>query len=125
MCCIKISDSVLLENILVGAKNVGGIEKIRFADVENFGVFLKNNLPGYVDCNADMRSIHKLARSSYGCTIEDGVIIPNSNRYIIRRSTLRTYPDGIANQILQLAEAFWRQHKEGQNIPRLKLITVA
>lgn len=125
MYCIKISDSILLENILAGARNVGGIDRIRFTDVEKFRIFLQNNLPGYVDCDVDMRSIHKLAKSSYGCSIEDGVIIPNPNKYIVRRSTLRTYPDDIANQILQLAGAFWKQHEEGQNIPRIKFVTVA
>lgn len=125
MCCIKISDRILLENILAGAVNVGGIGKVRFADIENFSVFLKNNLPGYVDCDMDTRSIHKLTKSCYRCVIEDGAIVFDSEKEITRRKTLSAYPVDLSNQILQLAEAFWRQYEPGRNVPRMKLITVA
>lgn len=122
MCCIQISNDILLENVLSSIKCKGeNIEKIRFEDIENCGVFLENNLPGYVDCEVDMKSIHEIAKS-YGCVVEDEAIVNFSDAEVTRKKTFRTYPSELANQIESLVEAFWQQNVAGQNITRMKHI---
>lgn len=124
MCCIQISSEILLENVL-GSEKVQSRQngRVSFKDIENCGIFLENNLPGYVNCNVNRDIMCRLARN-YGCTIEDDAIINLTNVRDIKRRNERFYPLEIANRIESIVDAFWQQRNDERDVVRMKRIIV-
>lgn len=124
MCCIQINSDVLFENVLgSGTIKKKNIKKVSFRDIENCSIFLENNLPGYVDCEVNKKTIYRIAKS-YGCIIENDEIINLSNLYIVKKKSTRLYPLELAKQIERVVDTFWMQKKDEQDVIRLKHVLV-
>lgn len=121
MCCIQINSEILLENVLGSDEIKKGA--VSFKDIEKCGIFLENNLPGYVKCDVNMDIMSRLARN-YGCTLEGDTTIVLTNVCSVKRRNERFYPADIAKRIGDIVDAFWQQGEDERDVVRVKRIIV-
>ena len=126
MCCIQISDEILLRNVL-GSPKVHNIRngRIRIADIEKCGIYLENNLPGYVDCEKNPHILYKSVEN-YGFSIDDNEEIDLSEITVSRDKCNCIYPKKLALQIERIVDTFFERnlHNPDINIVKMKHIYV-
>lgn len=124
MCCIQIRADVLLENVL-GHCDVEkmGISKMSIGNIGKCGIYLENNLPGYVDCETNEEVLSRTARLC-GYSVDEDKQIDLCTVANIGRGWNRVYPDHLAEKIEEIVEVFFeeRLYEEDRNIIRMKNI---
>lgn len=121
MCCIQISDEVLLKNVMASPKihaiNGG---KISIDDIGKCGIYLENNLPGYVDCETDYQVLYKTVKS-YGYTIDNNKQIDSKEVAIEREKCNSIYPSDLAEKIEKIVDTFFDQNLYSPDINIVKM----
>lgn len=124
MCCIQVRADVLLRNVL-GYREIKaiGISKISISDIGKCGIYLENNLPGYVDCETDEQVLSRTAELCGYLVDEDKKIDLDCINDIDLRCN-RIYPDQLANRIEEIIQVFFEEklYEENRNIIRMKNI---
>lgn len=106
MCCIQIGDETLIKNVL-GSPEIKKLEggKISADDIGKCGIYLRNNLPGYVDCEIDGKM---LEHAALAC----GYKVDNRQVYfedidIDRTKCNQMYPEELADKIEGIVDGFF------------------
>lgn len=124
MCCIQVRADVLLRNVL-GYREIKkiGISKISINDIGKCGIYLENNLPGYVDCETDEQVLSRTAELCGYLVDEDSKIDLDGINDIDLRCN-RIYPEQLANRIEEIIRVFFEEklYEENRNIIRMKNI---
>lgn len=123
MCCIQISDEVLLKNVL-GSPQIQKLEggKINADDIGKCGIYLRNNLPGYVDCEIDGEVLEHTALTC-------GYIVDKRQIYfkdieIDRKICNQIYPQELADKIEEIVDCFFDRelYRPEKSIRNMKYI---
>lgn len=106
MCCIQIRDEILLKNVL-GSPKISNIEsgKISADDIGKCGIYLRNNLPGYVDCETDGEILEDAALQC-GFVVDGTRQIDFTNIEINRKKCNQIYPKELADEIEVIVDCF-------------------
>lgn len=124
MCCIQVRADVLLRNVL-GYREIKeiGISNISINDIGKCGIYLENNLPGYVDCETDEYVLRRTAELCGYLVDEDKQIDLESIDNIDLRCN-RIYPTQLSNKIEEITRVFFEEklYEENRNIIRMKNI---
>lgn len=125
MSCIQIDDDVLVGNIIASsAGRTMPIDKVSLQDIQNCGIFLENNLPGYVDCDVNAKSVYQTARG-YGCIVEEDtntILINAKDPDSVKKRCNGYYSQTIAEQIERLVGQFLEERSDRENITRMKYV---
>ncbi|MDD6628202.1 MAG: hypothetical protein PUF03_08130 [Lachnospiraceae bacterium] len=125
MCCIQISDEVLLKNVMASPilHNING-GKISIGNIGKCGIYLENNLPGYVDCETDFLVLSNTAKAC-GYTIDHEAQIDSNEVEIEREKCNSIYPKDLADRIEKIVDAFFERslYDPSINIVRMKYVS--
>ncbi len=121
MCCIQISDEVLFKNVMASPKIREREDvKISIENIGKCGIYLENNLPGYVDCETDLHILSKMAEAC-GYTIDGNEQI-GSNEIVIEREKCNSiYPRNLADEIEKIVDAFLEMQLQDPTIDVVKM----
>lgn len=124
MCCIQVRADVLLRNVL-GYHEIKeiGIAKISINNIGKCGIYLENNLPGYVDCETNEQVLIRTAKLC-GYSVDEDKRIDLDDIDNIDLRCNRIYPDQLSNRIEEIIRVFFeeRLYEDDRSIIRMKNI---
>ena len=124
MYCIQIKEEVLLKNVL-GCPEIKQLKsgKISVSTIGKCGIYLENNLPGYVECQTDEQILSTAARFQ-GYFVDDSAQIDFRNLSINRESCNDIYPRQWAAQIEKIVDIFFKEqlYDDNRKIYRTKYV---
>lgn len=124
MCCIQIRSEILVKNVLGCSElNKLGFNKMSVSYISKCGIYLENNLPGYVDCETDEQILR-------GTLKQCGYLVDADCQIDIRSITVmdedynRIYPEKIAREIESLVTSFFTRklYESNKKIVRMKYV---
>lgn len=120
MCCIQISGEILLRNVLASQKVQQIGEGISIGDIEKCGIYLENNLPGYVECENDPQVLCRIIKS-YGFSIDENEKIDPDEILITRDKCNSIYPNDLAEKIEEIVDTFFERNLYAPNINIMRM----
>ena len=121
MCSIQINEEVLLSNVL-GSPEFQKLErkKVSLEEISKCGIYLENNLPGYVKCETNIKRIGRIAVLS-GYDMDEQNCIDCTNVRIERERYNRNYPKRLANNIEGIVDCFFSKKLFGAEVEIVRL----
>lgn len=126
MCCIQIRGEILVKNVLGCSElNKLGIRKMSISYISKCGIYLENNLPGYVDCETDEQILSR-ALNLCGYLVGADRQIDIQNITIMEEDYNRIYTEEIAREIENLVRSFFtrRLYENNKKIIKMKHVYV-
>lgn len=121
MCSIQINEEVLLTNVL-GSPEIQKLErkKVSLEEISKCGIYLENNLPGYVNCETNIKRIERMVML-YGYDMDEQNCIDCTNLRIERERYNRSYPKRLANIIEDVVDCFFSKKLFGSDVEIVRL----
>lgn len=124
MCCIQIRSEILIKNVLNCSELYKlGFKKLSVSCISKCGIYLENNLPGYVDCEIDEQVLNRTLRACGYLVDADGQI-DIRNIVIMDENYKRIYPQEISEEIEDLVQSFFirKLYENNKRIVRMKYV---
>lgn len=124
MCCIQIRGEILVKNVLGCVElNKLGIRKMSISYISKCGIYLENNLPGYVDCETDEQILSR-ALELCGYLVDEDKQIDTQNIIVMEKNYNRIYTEEIAWEIENLVRSFFARklYENNKKIIRMKYV---